>query len=153
MAIVDPLSLTTRFLPAHSRPKWPSLVGYRLGATLVEQSEANSLGGAHGCESPRHGHRALPCLSHVYLIRLICLCHLDPDISLSSAVTTASPGTIGTTLCRFMSWSRSWGRISFYPTVIHSTMSWSKEYELHSSLLFSIPADLVRCGLSPLLLV
>jgi len=32
---------------------------------------------------PRHGHRALPSFSHVYLIRLICLCHLDPDISLS----------------------------------------------------------------------
>ena len=50
----------------------------------MEQSEANSLGGAHGRESPRHGHRALPCFSHVYLIRLICLCHLDSGISRSS---------------------------------------------------------------------
>jgi hypothetical protein len=46
--------------------------------------KANSFGGAHGRESPRHGHRALPCFSHVYLICLMCLCHLDPDISHSS---------------------------------------------------------------------
>ena len=48
---------------------------------IVGLTKANSLGGAHGRESPRHGHRALPCFSHVYLIHL--LCHLDPDISLN----------------------------------------------------------------------
>jgi len=50
---------------------------------IVGLTKANSLGGAHGRELPCHGHRALPCFSHVYLIRLICLSHLDPDISLS----------------------------------------------------------------------
>jgi len=53
-----------------------------------------------------------------------------------------------------MSWTRLWGHISLYPTVVHSMMSWLKEYELHSSsLLLLIPVDPVRCGLSPLLLV
>ena len=39
----------------------------------MEQSEANSLGEAHGRETPRHGHRAYPiflaCLS--YLSRML----------------------------------------------------------------------------------
>ena len=39
----------------------------------MEQSKANSLGGAHGRESPRHDHRALPhslaCLSYLSLSR------------------------------------------------------------------------------------
>jgi hypothetical protein len=51
---------------------------------IVGLTKANSLGGAHGRESPRHGHRALPCFSHDYLICIVCLCHLDPGISPSS---------------------------------------------------------------------
>ena len=40
----------------------------------MEQLEANSIGGAHGHESPRHDHRALPhslaCLSYLSLSRM-----------------------------------------------------------------------------------
>jgi len=51
-------------------------------------------------------------------------------------------------------WVWIMGSYLVYPTVVRSMMSWSKEYELHSSsLLLLIPVDPVRCGLSPFLLV
>jgi len=65
----------------------------------VEQSEANSIGGARGCESPCHGHRALPRFSHVYPNHLVCLHHLDHSIPLDLAMTTALLRALGIALC------------------------------------------------------
>jgi len=65
----------------------------------VEESEANSIGGAHGCESPCHGHRALPCFSRVDPKYLVCLHHLDHSIPMDLAVTTALLRALGIALC------------------------------------------------------
>jgi hypothetical protein len=106
---------------------------------------------------PCHGHWALPHFSRVYPNHLVCLYHFDYSIPSDLAVTTASLRALGIALCWFRctvmvpyEWVRIVGSYLFHPTAVHSMMSWSKECGLHSSsLMFSIPVDPVRCGLSP----
>jgi hypothetical protein len=88
---------------------------------------------------------------------LVWLYHLDHSVPSDLAVTTASLWALGIALCYLVaqSWRPtsgfgSWDRISFLPTFVlsHGELVERVRIPFFSPLLFSIPVDPVRCGLS-----
>jgi hypothetical protein len=61
-------STTIWLLSAPDEPSVAGLVEVNWVTTIVVLTEANSLGEAHGRESPRHDHRALPLFAHVFIL-------------------------------------------------------------------------------------
>jgi hypothetical protein len=55
-------------LSAPDEPSVAGLVEVNWVTTIMVLTEANSLGEAHGRESPRHDHRALPLFAHVFIL-------------------------------------------------------------------------------------
>jgi hypothetical protein len=99
----------------------------------------------------------LSCLL-VYPNHLVCLCHFDHSIPLVQAVTTASLQTIGIALFRvsctvMVRYEWVW-IVGSYPLSsnlhsFHGELVKRVRIPFFFPLLFSIPIDLIRCGLSP----
>jgi hypothetical protein len=61
-------STTIWLLSAPNKPSVAGLVEVNWVTTIVVLTEANSLGEAHGRESPRHDHQALPLFARVFIL-------------------------------------------------------------------------------------